>query len=128
MARDFKRTDRIADAMQRILAQALQTELRDPRIGMVNINDVVVTRDLSLAKVYVTFVGHTDKDAIATAEKALNNAAGFLRSIVAKELDIRVTPRLQFFYDKTGIQGQALASLIEKAVASDRPAEPDDGQ
>ena len=50
MAREFSRTDRIADAIQRILAQLLQFEVRDPRIGMVNINDVQVTRDLAFAE------------------------------------------------------------------------------
>ncbi|GLS26871.1 30S ribosome-binding factor RbfA [Marinibactrum halimedae] len=120
MAKDFNRTDRISDAMQRILAQAMQQEIRDPRIGMVNINDVSVTRDLSLAKVYVTFVGKESDLECHQAEKALNKASGFLRSIVAKELDLRITPRLQFLYDKTSIRGQELSSLIDRAVKADK--------
>ncbi len=55
MAREFNRTDRLADAVQRLLAQAIQFEIRDPRVGMVNINDVEVSRDLSFARVFVTF-------------------------------------------------------------------------
>ncbi len=120
MAREFKRTDRLGDAIQRILAQLIQFEVRDPRIGMVNINDVVVTRDLSLAKVYVTFVGKDSEQDSEQAAEALNKAAGFLRSQLARELDIRTTPRLQFFYDKTSVRGQQLSQLIDKAVREDR--------
>jgi ribosome-binding factor A len=123
MAREFTRTDRIGDAIQRILAQLIQFEMRDPRIGMVNINDVNVTRDLAFAKVFVTFVGcETDEESKDAAE-ALNGASGFLRSRLAKELDIRVTPRLQFIYDATSVKGQALSSLIDKAVAEDNAHE-----
>ncbi len=119
MAREFARTDRIADAIQRILATAIAQEVRDPRVGMVNINDVVVTKDMAFAKVYVTFVGRDSESESQAAAKALNHASGFLRGIVAKELDIRVTPKLQFFYDKTSVQGQKLSNLIDKAIAED---------
>lgn len=120
MAREFKRTDRLGDAVQRILAQLIQVEVRDPRIGMVNINDVVVSRDLSFARVYVTFVGKDTEEACLDAAEALNKASGFLRSQLAKELDIRTTPRLQFIYDKTSVQGQHLSQLIDKAVRQDQ--------
>lgn len=120
MAREFKRTDRIGDAIQRLLAGMIQFEIRDPRIGMVNINDVQVTRDLAYAKIYVTFVGcDTDEESLEAAA-ALNRASGFLRSRLAKELDIRTTPRLQFIYDATSVRGQALSTLIDRAVAADR--------
>lgn len=119
MAKEFARTDRIADAIQRILATTISKELRDPRVGMVNINDVKVTRDMAYAKVYVTFVGRDSEEESKAAAKALNHAAGFLRGVVAKELDIRVTPKLQFFYDKTSVQGQKLSNLIDKAIAED---------
>lgn len=123
MAREFKRTDRLGDAIQRILAQLIQMEIRDPRIGMVNINDVDVTRDLSIARVFVTFVGKETDEECDKAAKALNNASGFLRSQLAKQLDIRVTPRLTFVYDKTSVRGQHLSQLIDKAVKQDRGAD-----
>lgn len=119
MAREFSRTDRIADAIQRILATAISQEVGDPRVGMVNINDVTVTRDMAHAKIYVTFVGRDSEEESLKAAAALNNAAGFLRGIVAKELDIRVTPKLRFVYDKTSVKGQKLSSLIDKAIAED---------
>ena len=120
MAKEFNRTDRLADAIQRLLAEALQFEVRDPRIGMVNINEVVVSRDLSHAKIYVTFVDREGEQEQQEAITALNKASGFLRSLTAKQLDIRMTPKLQFIFDETSTRGQALSSLIDKAVAKDR--------
>lgn len=126
MPREFTRSDRVADAIQRLLATLIPQEVRDPRVGMVNINDVTVSRDMAYAKVYVTFVGNDDSDTAKESVKALNKAAGFLRSLLAKEMSMRSVPRLQFIYDKTSIRGQELSSLIDRAVAKDR-ARRDDG-
>ncbi len=120
MAREFKRADRVADAIQRNLAQLIQFEIRDPRVGMVNINDVTVTRDMAYAKVFITFVDLENDEEAEESAKALNNAAGFLRSQLAKLLDMRTTPRLQFLYDKTSVKGQQLSNLIDKAMEADR--------
>jgi ribosome-binding factor A len=126
MAKEFSRTDRIADAIQRILATAITQEVRDPRVGMVNINDVTVTRDMAHAKVYITFVGRDSEEESLQAAAVLNNASGFLRNIVAKELDIRTTPKLRFIYDKTSVKGQHLSNLIDKAIAQDATHEDSD--
>lgn len=121
MAREFARTDRIADAIKRSLAGFIQHEIRDPRVGMVNINSVDVTRDLAFAKVYVSFVGRDEADEQECDEsvKVLNGAAGFLRSLLAKEMNIRTTPKLTFFYDKTALTGQRLSGLIDRAISQD---------
>ncbi len=120
MARDFSRADRVADAVKRILATLIQQEIGDPRVGMVNVNDVVVSRDLAIAKAYITFIGRDDDEKCAEGTIALNKAAGYLRTLLAKQLDLRTTPKLQFFYDKTPIRGQALSSLIDKALFEDQ--------
>lgn len=123
MPKDYKRSDRVADAIQRSLAQIIQKEVRDPRLGMVNVNAVEVTKDLSLAKVYVTFLGDNDQ---ATEEKkveVLNNAASFLRSLMAKDLNIRTIPRLSFYYDVSVARGQRLTDLIYQARSSDSDTE-----
>ncbi|EGG94293.1 Ribosome-binding factor A [gamma proteobacterium IMCC1989] len=125
MAKEFSRSDRVADAIQRILATTIRQEVRDPRVGMVNVNDVTVTRDMAYAKVYVTFVGRDSDTESREAADALNHAAGFLRGIVAKELDIRITPKLRFIYDKTSVEGQKLSNLIDKAIAEDVTHESD---
>ncbi|BFM06497.1 30S ribosome-binding factor RbfA [Halioxenophilus aromaticivorans] len=126
MAKEYSRAERLGDELQRLLALTIQNEVRDPRVGMVNINEVVVSRDLSYAKVYVTYVNRDTETERAEATTALNGAAGFLRSIVAKKLDIRMTPKLQFIFDETSMRGQALSNLINKAVASDRANSADD--
>lgn len=119
MPREFTRSDRVSDAIQRLLGQVIPQEIRDPRIGMVNINAVTVTRDMAFAKVYVTFVGVDDEKSSLEAAAVLNKASGFLRTFVAKELSMRTVPKLQFIYDKTSIRGQELSSLIDKAIAQD---------
>ncbi|BFL85253.1 hypothetical protein LFREDSHE_37030 [Shewanella baltica] len=59
MAKEFSRTRRIAQQLQQELAQVLQRDMKDPRIGFVTVNDVDVSRDLSYAKVFVTFLRKT---------------------------------------------------------------------
>lgn len=119
MPREFTRSDRVSDAIQRILAQMIPQEIRDPRIGMVNINDVTVTRDMAYAKVFVTFVGaESEADSLERAS-LLNKAGGFLRTFLAKELSMRTVPKLQFIYDKTAVRGQEISLLIDRAMKED---------
>ena len=126
MPREFTRSDRVSDAIQRLLAQVIPAEIRDPRIGLVNINEVTVTRDMAFAKVYVTFVGRDDERESLEAASVLNKASGFLRTFLAKELSMRTVPKLQFIYDKTSIKGQALSSLIDRALKEDSLHQHDD--
>jgi len=123
LAREFKRSDRVADALQRSIANILRSEIRDPRVGMPNINAVHVPRDLSSAKVFVTFIGIEEQDEIDEAVDVLNDAAGYIRSLVAKDSNMRTVPRIFFVYDKVAVEGQKLSNLIDKAVASDQPTE-----
>ena len=125
MPREFFRSDRVSDAIQRLLGQIIPQEVRDPRVGMVNINQVTVSRDMAYAKIYVTFVGD-DETASLQAVSILNKASGFLRGFVAKELDMRTVPKLQFIYDKTAIRGQEISTLIERALAEDKLHPQDD--
>lgn len=126
MPREFTRSDRVSDAIQRILGQVITQEIRDPRIGLVNINAVTVTRDMAYAKVFVTFVGAENEQESLVAASVLNKASGFLRGFIAKELIMRSVPKLQFIYDKTAIRGQELSYLIERAIAEDRTHPKDD--
>ncbi len=126
MPREFTRSDRVSDAIQRILGQVIAQEIRDPRIGLVNINAVTVTRDMAYAKVFVTFVGAESEQESLAAASVLNKASGFLRGFIAKELIMRSVPKLQFIYDKTAIRGQELSYLIERAIAEDSTHPKDD--
>lgn len=118
MAKEYSRTERVADFLIRELSVLIQREVRDPRLNMVNITAAEVSRDMGYAKVWVTFV-ETEKDQ-TEALKALNNAAGFLRSLLAKEMQMRTVPKLRFIYDESVHRGAHLSNLIDEVVAKDR--------
>lgn len=119
MAQEYTRTQRVGDHLKRELAVLIQQEVRDPRVGMVNINEVEVSRDLSHAKVFVTFVGERVDRACTQELSALNKAGGFLRSRIASTNHMRTTPRLFFVLDVSIQRGAHLTSLIDRAVAAD---------
>ena len=115
MPRTSNRLGRISDQLKQELALLIQNEMRDPRLGMVSVLDVKVSKDLSHADVFITVLNAKADEAVA----ALNNAAGFLRSLLAKNLNLRVTPRLKFVFDESVERGRKLSSLIDEAVAQD---------
>lgn len=118
--REFKRTDRVADQLQKELAVLIQREVKDPRLGMVTISGVNVSRDLGYADVHVTLLGEQDPERIKENIQILKRAGGFLRTQLARRVKLRHAPELRFHYDESVVRGQQLSSLIENAVASDR--------
>jgi ribosome-binding factor A len=121
MPREHNRGQRISDLVQRELSLIIQKEMRDPRVGMVTINEVKVSRDLSYANVYVTFMGLED-DAVVESLDALNHAGGYLRSQLSATLNTRTTPKLRFFYDETVVGGREISNLIDQALKKDEQA------
>ena len=120
MPREFKRSDRVADAVQRELADLIRREIRDPRLAMINVTGVDVTRDLAEAKVFVNFIEQLDDKEHDERTAVLNKAAGFIRSQLMRRMRLRATPKLKFFYDATGDRGRRLSALIDYAVAQDQ--------
>lgn len=118
MPKDFSRTRRVAEQMQRELALLLQREIRDPRLAGVTISGVDVSRDLAVAKVYFTLLD--DKVDPAEARQALDKASGFLRHALGESLVLRSLPELRFIYDETLVRGTELTNLIDQAVREDR--------
>lgn len=117
MAKDFSRPRRVAEQIQRELADLLRLEVKDPRVGMVTITDVEVSSDYAHAKVYFSLLG--DEARVQEALKGLQSAAGFLRSEVAKRIKLRVMPQLHFVHDTSIERGMRLDQLIDAAVAED---------
>ena len=118
MPKDYPRSRRIAEQIQRELSQIIRMELKDPRVtGMITITDVEVTRDQSHAKVFFTIMGDAAK--VAETTEGLQRASGFLRSELAHRLLLRTVPQLQFEYDASVERGVRLSQLIDEAVASD---------
>ncbi len=118
MAREFARTDRVGQEIQKEVAMIIQREVKDPRLGMVTVNAVEVTRDLAYAKVYVTFLTIGDQTE-AESETILNEASGFIRSLLAKRIKARIMPELRFVYDSSMAEGVRMTSLVDKAVEED---------
>jgi ribosome-binding factor A len=112
----------VAEQLQRDLAQLVR-ELKDPRLGMVTLLEVVVSKDLAHAKVWFDVL---EVEQAKQAEEVLNHAAGFLRHELGRGLKLRVTPELKFFYDDTQRRGNELSAIIDQAVASDRLNHTDD--
>ena len=131
------RIQRVADQMQREIASLIQMEVNDPRVGMISVTGVEVSRDLAYANVFVTVLnsltdndevnastlaepGKLDKLEVEENVKALNKAAGYLRSLLAKRLTIRSVPKLRFHYDGSVERGKYLSNLIDDAIAADK--------
>ncbi|HEC29614.1 MAG TPA: 30S ribosome-binding factor RbfA [Gammaproteobacteria bacterium] len=117
MPKDFSRTRRIGLQIQRDLADLIRTQLKDPRVGMISVNAVKVSRDLSHAKVYITTLDDGKRESTLSV---LSGAAGFLQHELAQRLSIRHIPHLHFVYDDSIENGSRLTSLIEDAVSADR--------
>jgi ribosome-binding factor A len=107
--------------MQRELAGLLHEELKDPRLGMISISGVEVSRDLAHARVYVSVLG--GDETVDETLKVLNKAAGFLRHQLGQRMRIRVIPQLRFFYDESLAEGARMDALIAAAIAGRRPPE-----
>lgn len=128
MAREFKRTDRVADQIQRDLAVLIQREIKDPRLGMVTISHAKVSKDLGYADIYITVMALGDQDeadAIKSSLKVLNAAAGFLRSELARGIKLRVMPQLRFHFDESVERGRRLHGLIESAFQQEKSRQHD---
>ena len=118
MPKEFPRTRRIGEQIQRELALLIREDIKDPRIGMVSVTSVIVTRDLSHAKVYVSVLGDTEQADASIS--VLSNAAGFLRHKLGKILHIRVIPELRFYHDRSLEERARMGALINAAIASDK--------
>jgi ribosome-binding factor A len=117
MPRDFPRSRRIAEQVQRELSDIIRLELKDPRVGMITITDVEMTPDNAHAKVFFTVLGQQPR--IDEAAAGLQHAAGYLRSQLAQRIKIRIVPQLHFEYDASVERGIRLSQLIDAAVAED---------
>ncbi len=120
MAKEYSRTQRIGDQMQRELSELIRREVKDPRVGLVTITAVDVSRDLGHAKVFITVMGADGTDAVPQTLKALTSAASFLRLHLGRVMQLRSVPQLHFHFDESVSRGAHLSALIERAVAEDR--------
>jgi ribosome-binding factor A len=116
MPKDYSRTLRVADQMQRELAELIRLEVKDPRVGMVTLTGVEVTSDYTHAKVFFTLLGTPAQQ--EAAQRGLTHAAGFLRGQIGRRIKLHATPELHFVFDESVERGDRLSQLIDRAVAS----------
>jgi ribosome-binding factor A len=122
MAREFARTDRVGQQIQKEIAVILMREIKDPRLSMTTVSAVEVTRDLAYAKVFVTFF-NDNADEIKASLEVLAEAEGYIRSLLGKRLRARIMPHLRFVYDSSMSEGVRMSALVDQAVASDKNTE-----
>jgi ribosome-binding factor A len=111
------RVRRLADRIKVIVAQTLETRIKDPRLGFVTITDVRVTNDLREATVFYTVLG--DEGERAASAAALESAKGILRSEVGAGTGVRYTPTLAFIVDALPDTARHIEDLLATAAAAD---------
>ncbi len=116
---DHPRARKVADRIHEVVAEMLDTKVKDPRLGFVTVTDVRVTGDLQHASVFYTVLG--DDDARAASAAALESAKGLIRSEVGKQIGIRLTPSLEFIADALPETAQHIEEALR--VAAERDAE-----
>lgn len=112
-----RRTDRVADELQALVAELLLREIKDPRIGLVTVTNVKISPDLRHARVYFSTLGNEQQR--AQSLRGLTSAAGFIRSQVARRLNLRVAPEIVFEFDDSLEQAERVARLLKDALPGD---------
>jgi ribosome-binding factor A len=112
-----KRPLQVADRIKEIIANALESRVKDPRLGFVTITDVRVTGDLQQASIFYTVLG--DNASREATGAALSSAKGMLRSEVGRALGLRITPSLEFFFDGMNESASAMNDLIDQMHKAD---------
>ncbi|NBU57146.1 MAG: 30S ribosome-binding factor RbfA [Actinobacteria bacterium] len=106
------RSQKVADRIKVVVAQLLETKIKDPRLGFVTVTDARVTGDLQNASIFYTVLG--DEEERSATAAALESAKGVIRSAVGKDLGTRITPSLEFILDGLPESAKALDSLLER--------------
>ena len=106
------RSQKVADRIKVVVAQLLETKIKDPRLGFVTVTDARVTGDLQNASIFYTVLG--DEEERSATAAALESAKGVIRSAVGKDLGTRITPSLEFILDGLPESTKALDSLLER--------------
>lgn len=114
--KNFSRANRVAKSLHRDLASVIQYHSENLNLRGITITAVTMSKDLSFAKIFVTVLDDSLKDATV---KTLNKNAGFFRMSLAKSINLRVAPKLMFVYDTSVEYGMRLSSIIDKVVRND---------
>ncbi|MEO1889987.1 MAG: 30S ribosome-binding factor RbfA [Cycloclasticus sp.] len=113
MAREFLRFQRVERQLQRELAEILQRDIRDPEVGFVTVSGVEVTKDIAIAKVFISVLTTKDEENKQSSIAALNRASNYIHGMVSKRMRMRMVPELRFFLDESIEQGIKMDALLK---------------
>jgi ribosome-binding factor A len=113
MPKEYGRSQRVASQMQKELATILQREVHDPRVGFVTVNEVVLSKDLAVAKIYITVLNADEAGKQANVQ-ALNEVSPFIRHELAKRMRLRHISELHFLYDHSFDTGMRVSELLHE--------------
>lgn len=121
MPREFSRTDRVGQQIHKEIASILQNEFknRDPRLGMVTVSGVEVSRDLAYAKIFVSFF-ENDDEVMDGYLKILQDDKGFIRTLLASRMRMRAVPALKFMRDSSLAEGIRISNLVDATLTKDQ--------
>lgn len=123
MPREFSRNQRLANQVLRTLNELLRFESKDPRLQMVSLTSLELSRDLSVARAYFSLLDpNGDPEPVMDG---LQKASGFLRGRLGREIKIRHVPELRFFHDDSAAQAQHISSLLDDAIGPEQGGESD---
>jgi len=125
MAQGFSRNKRVADQIQREIAELVRNDLRDPRISLLTITDCEVSRDLAYAKIFYSVLRPDER---AVAQEVLDAAAGYLRSELGRRMRLRIVPKLSFHFDASIEEGMHMDALISAVRKADERASHQDDE
>ena len=114
--KNFSRANRVAKSLHRDLASVIQYHSENLNLRGITITAVTMSKDLSFAKIFITVLDDSLKDATVNS---LNKNAGFFRMSLAKSINLRVAPKLMFVYDTSVEYGMRLSAIIDKVVRND---------
>ena len=117
MPREFSRSQRMAEQLRRELAEIIQDEIKDPRVGFISFTEVRMSRDLSHAVIYCSVLNSVQ---LEESIEILNSAVGFIRKSIGRRIRARIVPTLKFVADESIIRGAAMDELISEAIKSDQ--------
>jgi len=123
-SKSYPRSRRVAQQAQQVLSDLIRRELRDPRLGMVTLTEVRMSKDLGYATVYYSVLG-ADPD---VAQGILESTSGMLRGLLGRALGLRHSPELRFVRDELIESGAKLSALIRRAVQDDEAKHVEDPQ
>ncbi|UDG80714.1 30S ribosome-binding factor [Candidatus Hartigia pinicola] len=123
MVREFNRSQRVAQEIQKEIAIILQRKAKDLRISMATVSSVELSKDLAYGKVFLTFLNtfheENENKISQNSIKILNNAASLIHFLLGKAMHLRIIPELTFFYDSSLVDGMYISNLVSNIVRID---------